>query len=84
MARGVKRISFDLTTEAFEALKRLTRTPAMQGCERYAVDLQVSRVAAYLACSAADGVRRPGAWERGWVEQAFGPVPDDDDASEVG
>ncbi len=26
----------------------------------------------HLASSAADGVRRPGAWERGWVEQAFG------------
>ena len=26
----------------------------------------------HLASSAADGVRRPGAWERAWVEQAFG------------
>ncbi|WP_437804527.1 hypothetical protein [Sorangium sp. So ce693] len=25
-----------------------------------------------LALHAADGVRRPGAWERGWVCQAFG------------
>ena len=25
-----------------------------------------------LASSAADGVRRPGSWERGWVAQAFG------------
>lgn len=31
-------------------------------------------VLAHLAHSAADGLRRPGAWERGWVEQAFGDV----------
>ena len=26
----------------------------------------------HLASSAADGARRPGAWERGWIRQAFG------------
>ena len=29
----------------------------------------VAEVLALLAHHAADGVRRPGAWERGWVEQ---------------
>jgi len=31
-----------------------------------------AEVLAHLACSAADGVRRPGAWERNWVIQCFG------------
>lgn len=31
-----------------------------------------SDVVAHLVHSAADGVRRPGAWERGWLTQAFG------------
>lgn len=30
------------------------------------------QVLAHLVHSAADGVRRPGAWERGWLHQAFG------------
>ncbi len=29
---------------------------------------------ASLASHAADGVRRPGAWERGWIEQCFGEL----------
>jgi hypothetical protein len=35
-------------------------------------DHVVEDVLKHLAQSAADGVRRPGAWERGWVAQAFG------------
>jgi hypothetical protein len=31
----------------------------------------VEDVIAHLAHSAADGVRRPGAWERNWVIQCF-------------
>lgn len=37
---------------------------------------RIEDVLAYLAASAADGVRRPGAWECGWCEQAFGTWPD--------
>lgn len=44
----------------------------------------VVSVLEHLAHSAADGMRRPGAWECGWLRQAFGdewtaelePVPD--------
>jgi hypothetical protein len=32
----------------------------------------VTQVLEHLAHSAADGIRRPGSWERGWVLQAFG------------
>ena len=28
----------------------------------------------YLARSAAEGVRRPGSWERDWVQKATGPL----------
>ncbi len=38
--------------------------------------VDVEGVLSHLAHSAADGVRRPGAWERSWVEQCFGPVDD--------
>jgi uncharacterized protein involved in tellurium resistance len=34
----------------------------------------VASVLAYLAASMADGVRRPGAWERDCVAQLFGPA----------
>jgi hypothetical protein len=33
---------------------------------------RVADVVYHLAMSAAEGVCRPGAWERAWVEQAFG------------
>ncbi len=36
----------------------------------------LAKVIEHLAASAADGVRRPGAWERSWVEQAFGDFSD--------
>ena len=32
----------------------------------------VRDVVGYLVQSAADGVRRPGSWERPWIEQCFG------------
>jgi hypothetical protein len=35
-------------------------------------ETQLANVLGHLASSAADGLRRPGAWERGWVLQAFG------------
>ncbi len=35
-------------------------------------DGSASDAARHLIHSAADGMRRPGSWERGWVEQAFG------------
>jgi len=32
----------------------------------------VGELVEHLARSAADGVRRPGSWERGWIVQATG------------
>jgi hypothetical protein len=84
MARATKRITIEVSAEVFEHLQVLGRSVAMEGARpRLSPELKVARVVGHLVNSAADGVRRPGAWERGWVEQAFGPVPDDD-ASEVG
>lgn len=61
-------ITVEVSAETFELLSLLTKSPAMgEGAT-------VAKVVAYLAHCAADGVRRPGAWERGWVEQAFGAV----------
>ena len=34
----------------------------------------IEEILKHLARCAADGVRRPGSWERSWVEQAFGDI----------
>lgn len=46
-------------------LRALTRSSALPNGT-------LGQVIEHLVHSAADGVRRPGAWERGWLEQAFG------------
>jgi hypothetical protein len=83
MARATKpkrtrRITVAVTPEEFELLRVLARTHAMEGGPLFSAEGQVTRILRHLVHSAADGVRRPGAWERGWVEQAFGPVPEDE------
>lgn len=55
-----------ITEETFAMLEVLAKSDAVS--EKNGV----AGVLAWLAWSAADGVRRPGAWERSWVEQAFG------------
>lgn len=50
-------------------LRALTRSSSVP-------DGTLEDVVSYLVHSAADGLRRPGAWERGWLTQAFGDFPD--------
>lgn len=64
--KGFHHITLELTDDTFATLEQLTHTPVE--C------VDVPAVLRHLACSAADGVRRPGSWERGWVEQAFAEV----------
>lgn len=63
---GDGRISIEVDPETFELLRVLGKSYAVGGHGT------VAQVVAHLVHSAADGVRRPGSWERGWVEQAFG------------
>lgn len=49
-------------------------TYAAKGCEASGIST-VEELLTHLAYSAADGARRPGAWERGWLEQATGFAP---------
>jgi hypothetical protein len=41
-----------------------------EGWENYSDS--VAGVLEQLAHAAADGIRRPGSWERGWIQQATG------------
>lgn len=59
-------IEVDVRTAAY--LRSLTRSTAVPKGT-------LNGVIQHLAQSAADGVRRPGAWERGWLRQAFGDFP---------
>ena len=60
-------ITVDARTAAY--LRALTRSSSVP-------EGTLEDVVAYLVHSAADGLRRPGAWERGWLEQAFGDFPE--------
>jgi hypothetical protein len=60
-------ITIELSEETAAYLDVLRHSAAMGGIGA------LEDVLLHLAQSAADGVRRPGAWERGWVGQAFGP-----------
>jgi hypothetical protein len=60
-------ITVDARTAAY--LRALTRSTAVRSGT-------LEDVLRHLVCSAADGLRRPGAWERGWLEQAFGDFPE--------
>lgn len=63
---GFHMVHLQLSESTVAALGQLTRTAA--GCD------DVPAVLRHLASSAAQGVQRPGSWERGWIEQAFGGV----------
>ncbi|HEU0081861.1 MAG TPA: hypothetical protein VFQ87_03240 [Bradyrhizobium sp.] len=52
------------------ALARSSAVPKKEETDREGI----ARVLRHLVMSAADGVRRPGSWERGWVVQAFGEI----------
>jgi hypothetical protein len=71
----MRHLTVSISGEAFEALAMLGRSWAVTG-EGETIDdaAAVDRALVHLAASAADGVRRPGAWERGWIEQAFGEL----------
>jgi hypothetical protein len=58
-------ITVTLSGETAELLELLTRG-------EHAPARDLTGVVLHLVHSAADGVCRPGAWERGWVVQAFG------------
>jgi len=59
-------ITLELHDQTLRYLEVLTHSDAVSAGAR------VEDVLSHLACSAADGVRRAGAWEREWVHQAFG------------
>lgn len=62
-------LTFVFTGEQLAALRRLGTTYATSGKG------DASEVILHLVQSACDGLRRPGSWERGWIQQAFGEVP---------
>ena len=53
------KITIELSDDAIAYLKLLDPRGGAEGA------------LTHLAHSAADGLRRPGAWERGWIGQAF-------------
>lgn len=67
-------IAIEIEQEDVALLQTLARSPGCAG--ETAAD-----ALAHLASSAADGVRRPGSWERAWIQQAFGEI--DESALEV-
>jgi hypothetical protein len=60
------RFCVDVDAETYELLQRLTGPVWEEGW------LNVQALLEHLVNSAADGVRRPGSWERGWIVQATG------------
>lgn len=58
-----------LSADTVAYLRQLADSSAIQGGK-------IEDVASHLLHSAADGVSRPGSWERGWVMQAFGEFPE--------
>ena len=67
---GRRQITVEVSDEALELLEVLGASYAIGGTA--SARRPVEAVIAHLVHSAADGVRRPGSWERGWAEQAFG------------
>ena len=64
MKRRVQ-LELELEDDDVALLEVLAKSEAVGG-------LNVVDVVRHLVASAVDGVRRPGAWERSWLEQAFG------------
>jgi hypothetical protein len=71
--KNVVNVTIRLRPETARLLEVLAASDAVSS-KRDGASLRekVADVVYHLAMSAADGVRRPGAWERAWVEQAFG------------
>lgn len=63
-------VVLELSEDTVKLLQCLATADAMGGPD--ADGPQLERVLKHLAHSAADGVRRPGSWERAWLQQAFG------------
>src|SRR6266446_9744689 len=59
-----RQVLLELDEESYQLLRVLKQSPALVGT----VARGVVDVLQHLVASAADGVRRPGAWERGWIE----------------
>jgi hypothetical protein len=67
-----RRIQVDVDDQTLELLRVLAKSYAIALNSSADRRDPVRAVIAHLVHSAAAGVRRPGSWERGWVEQAFG------------
>lgn len=59
-----RKVTITVDEKTYRYLELLGGNPA-------APSVRPGDVMAYLAQCVADGIRRPGAWERGWVQQAF-------------
>ncbi len=60
------RVTITLTRDEWDALTKLT------GADPLAIAETVPQLVQHVATCAAAGVRRPGSWERAWIEQATG------------
>lgn len=60
-------IAIEVDEATLAALELLSLHGGAQG-----TTADAARAVRYLVASAADGVRRPGAWERQWLYPAFG------------
>lgn len=65
-----ERIEVTIEADAVEQIDQLRRSYAVGGTPKNPVSLQA--VLNHLVQSVADGVRRPGSWERDVVERLFG------------
>lgn len=65
--------SIPLDDETLDLLAMLAPTPAIAGAG-LSQDVAILRVLEHLIHSMADGVRRPGSWERQVVCQLFGEI----------
>jgi hypothetical protein len=72
---GRVKISIEVSQETADLLVVLATSSAVDPVDKQE-RVALAAVVGHLVASAADGVRRPGAWERGWVEQAFGTWKD--------
>ena len=73
MGRERVKICIDVPKDAAELLAVLAHSDAI-GDRELDDTVQAKAIASleHLVNSVAAGVMRPGSWERGWVEQAFG------------
>lgn len=65
------RVEIQISKEAADALALLGSGWAV-GASSKPPEERLRAALLHMVHAAADGVRRPGAWERAWVEQGFG------------